>query len=164
MATIRDDFDALKRQVLRLKEATGRLEERNKQLEKEIHQLKLRGAQSQAGEFDDLIENVDAGVACLIVKTDQEMDPPMLRSLTDKLKKPNLAMFLMDPRGFCVAASGDSVRDRIPAREMIKVATGVAGGSGGGRPEMAQGRVEDPSKFPDIKQKEKEFITEKAKG
>src|SRR5262245_19128013 len=121
MGTPRADFDALKKDAVRLKEDNERLEKLNKQLEKEIVQLKAKGAQSQAGNFKGAVEKAGA-VSYLIVKTDEEMDPPMLRALADKLKEPALVLLLVDPRGFCVAASGDA---RIPAGDFLKMATTV---------------------------------------
>ena len=59
-------------------------------------------------------------------------------------------MLLVDaPDGVLVAAAVDkSLCDRLKAGDIVKQLTGVLGGGGGGRPEMAQGRGKDRSALP----------------
>ncbi len=162
VSSVRVAFDSLKKEATRLKEDNERLEKQNKQLEKEIQQLKTEGAQVQA-------RNVPAKEVASFhfysEKFSEPMDPAALRSSADAIRKsdPEAIIFLSDAQGFCVATSGGSAQKQgISANQLLKLSTEVAGGSGGGRPDMAQGRVQEPAKFPEIRKRLERYIQEKS--
>ncbi|WP_010479887.1 alanine--tRNA ligase [Thermococcus zilligii] len=67
-----------------------------------------------------------------------------LREAANKLRKDKRVVILITGEGHFVVAVGDSLD--ITAEELAKVITGVAGGGGGGRKELAQGRIKNPLK------------------
>ena len=162
--SVRMDFQSLKFRTGQLKEGIERLEEKNKQLEKEIQQLKAKGAQAQARNVP--MEAVGS-FHFYSIRFDEPADPMVLRSSTDAIRKadPEAIICLADSEGMFVATSGNTAQKMgIGANVMVKLATETAGGSGGGRPEMAQGRLKEPAKFPEVLDRIKKFIIEQAKG
>lgn len=156
-------LESLKKEAARLREDNGRLEKQNRQLEKGIQQMKAQGAQVQA-------RNVPAKeVASFRLYTaifPAPMDPAALRACGDAIRKtdPEAIVFLSDPQGLCVATSGGTAQAKgIAADELLKLSTEIAGGSGGGRPELAQGRIQEPGRFDEIRRRLEQFIQERSR-
>jgi alanyl-tRNA synthetase len=119
----------------------GQLVERNRQLERELAQLRTKLA---SGTSRDLLDDVRivAGVKLLVARIDGD-DSKALRESADQLK---------DKMGSGVVVlggvEGDKVRlvagvtqdltDRFRAGDIIKPIASRVGGSGGGRPDFAQ--------------------------
>ncbi|MBI3323020.1 MAG: hypothetical protein HYZ95_00980 [Candidatus Omnitrophica bacterium] len=157
-------LESLKAEAARLREENERLGRQGKQLEKEIQQLKAQGAQAQAR---SICAKEVASFRVYSERFPEPMDPAALRSSADAIRKrdPEAIIFLCDPGGLCVAASGDAAQKRgIRANELLQLSTQVAGGSGGGRPDMAQGRVNEPSRFSEIRSRLEGYILEHSKG
>ena len=159
----RGEFESLKSETARLKEDKERLEKQNKQLEKEIQQLKVEAAQQQA-------RNVPARQVAsfhLYLKLFSEpMGPLVLRSSADAIQKsdPNSIAFLVDSEGYCVAATGGAAQTRgISAKQLMELSTKLAGGSGGGRESMAQGRIEKLDFFLAIAKEFEQYLEERVK-
>lgn len=159
----RADLESLRKEAARLREENGCLEKQNRQTEKEILQMKAQGAQAQA-------RNVPARPAgsfrLYSAIFPEPMDPAGLRACADGIRRgdPEAIIFLCDPQGFCVAASGGAARMKgITAQEMLKLSTGVAGGSGGGRPELAQGRLREPGRFDEVRRRLEQLIQERSR-
>lgn len=124
-----------------LDKLTG-LVERNRQLEKELEQLKAKAA-SAAG--DDLSGSaVDVkGVKVLAHRLDG-LDGKALLALVDQLKnKLGRAVILLggvsDDKVVLVAGVTQDLTAQLKAGDLMKQAAAAVGGKGGGRPDMAQG-------------------------
>ncbi|WPP47607.1 alanine--tRNA ligase [Pseudomonas sp. AN-1] len=124
--------------------------ERNRQLEKELEQLKAKAA-SAAG--DDLAGSaVDVhGVKVLAARLDG-LDGKALLALVDQLKnKLGRAVILLggefDGKVVLVAGVTQDLTARLKAGELMKQAAALVGGKGGGRPDMAQGGGVDAGKL-----------------
>ncbi len=116
--------------------------ERNRQLEKELEQLKAKAA-SAAG--DDLASSAIEvnGIKVLSARLDG-MDGKALLALVDQLKnKLGSAVILLggelDGKVVLVAGVTQDLTGRFKAGELMKQAAAAVGGKGGGRPDMAQG-------------------------
>jgi alanyl-tRNA synthetase len=120
--------------------------DRNRQLEKELEQLKGKLA-SSAG--DDLLSQVVevAGVKLLAATLDG-VDPKSLRDTLDQLKnKLGSAVVLLAAsdadKVSLVAGVTKDLTGRFKAGDLIKHVAAQIGGKGGGRPDMAQGGGSD---------------------
>ncbi len=124
--------------------------ERNRQLEKELAQLKARAA-SSAG--DDLASSAVEvkGVKVLSARLDG-LDGKALLALVDQLKnKLGRALILLggvlDDKVVLVAGVTADLTAQLKAGELMKQAAAAVGGKGGGRPDMAQGGGSEPAKL-----------------
>ena len=163
MGSVRETFESLKKDAVCLKEANEQLEKENKRLEKEIQQLKNRDAQAQAKDIP-MSEVASFHVYCK--KFSEPLDAVAMRSSADAIRKqdPEAIIFLSNSQGQYVASSGGVAQQvGIGANQIVKLAEAL-GGSGGGRPDMAQGRFKEPERFAEFLDLIMKFITEKAKG
>ncbi|QLF94356.1 alanine--tRNA ligase [Pseudomonas sp. ABC1] len=133
-----------------LLEKLGGLLERNRQLEKELEQLKAK-ATSATG--DDLVGSaVDVkGVKVLAARLDG-LDGKALLALVDQLKnKLGSALILLgselDGKVVLVAGVTQDLTAKLKAGDLMKQAAAGVGGKGGGRPDMAQGGGTEPSRL-----------------
>ena len=125
-----------------------------KELEKEIHGMKSKMA---AGSMDDLIAKAEVvnGVKVLVERL-EGIDGEGLREFGDKLR---------DKMGDCLIMLETVVEDKVVllsmasknvlakgahAGNLLKEAAKTVGGSGGGRPDMAQGGIKDISKADEL--------------
>ncbi len=157
-------LDSLKAEAARLREENEVLEKQGKQLEKEVQQMKAQGAQAQAremtGERERDVWVIELGPyeSKVYLEKMEGLDQRSLRSVTDEICRtnPRSLALLWNPSGQVVAASGAQIKGFFPATQLLKIANQVAGGSGGGRDELAQGGIEDVSKME--KEKIKQLI------
>jgi alanyl-tRNA synthetase len=132
-----------------LGEKLEKLLDKDRALEKEIADLKRKiafggGAGASGGGVDDMLKgarDVPGGKA-LAVKVDA-MDAPTQRELAEKLRdKLGDAIVLVGSvngsKASLVLTVSKSLVDRYKAGELIKAIASHVGGSGGGRPDMAQ--------------------------
>ncbi|WP_312570445.1 alanine--tRNA ligase [Stutzerimonas balearica] len=116
--------------------------ERNRQLEKELEQLKAKAA-SAAG--DDLAGSaIDVGGVRVLAARLDGLDGKALLALVDQLKnKLGSAVILLggaqEDKVVLVAGVTKDLTTRFKAGELMKQAAAAVGGKGGGRPDMAQG-------------------------
>lgn len=122
-----------------------------KELEKENSALKAKLA---SGSLDELINSAkeEKGVKYLAANIDG-MDIEGLRAMGDKLrdKLGTCAVILTAVEGDKISiigmASKPAVAMGVHAGNIIREAAKIAGGSGGGRPDMAQGGIKDKDKL-----------------
>ncbi len=139
-----------------------------KEKEKELEQLQAKLAKNES---QDLLEHVKeiAGVKVLAVKTSAP-DMDALRNMGDMLKDKIgsgivvLANTVDDKVNFVSMVTKDLVGKAAHAGNIIKEVAKVAGGGGGGRPDMAQAGGKDPSKVNEALQKAFEVIEKQIKG
>ena len=114
----------------------------NKQLEKEVHDLKSKiSLQNVASALNDSIDI--KGVKLLTAKY-KDMDMDTLREVADKLRDKMgtsvvvLANIAGDKINFVATASKDAIEKGAHAGNIVREVAKIAGGKGGGRPNMAQ--------------------------
>ncbi len=155
-------FELLKLKAAKLKEQNEQLDRQNKELEKEIQQLKNKDAQAQA---KNISMNEVASFHVYCEKFSEPLDAAAMRFSADAIRKedPEAIIFLTNSQGLYVASSGGAAQQAgIGANQIVKL-TEAVGGSGGGRPDMAQGRFKEPERFLEFLDMIMKFINEKAK-
>lgn len=124
----------------------------NRQLEKELEQVKAKLAASAGNDLASsavLVKNVNVLAARL-----DGQDNKALLTLLDQLKnKLSSAVILLaselDGKAILIAGITDDLTNKLKAGDLIKKACDMVGGKGGGRPAMAQGSGPDVSKLND---------------
>ena len=122
-----------------------------KELKSELEQMKSKLA---GGMLDEIIAGGEEkdGVTVIAAKTDG-MKGDEMRTLCDKIKDKLscVAILLASAEGgkitFVGMASKEAVAKGVHIGNVIKTVTAVAGGGGGGKPDMAQGAGKDVSKL-----------------
>ena len=143
------------------------LSEEIKEKEKEIEMLKSKMASSIADEILSSIVEVQ-GVNLITYKVDN-MDMNSLRNLGDEIKGRLdqgvivLASVKDDKISFVVMVTKELNSKGIHAGNLIKSIAGVTGGSGGGRPDMAQAGGKDISKLDEALSIVPELVKEQIK-
>jgi alanyl-tRNA synthetase len=139
---------------------------RQKDLEKELEALKGRLAAAQAKDLLDQVRRVD-GVPVLALKVDAA-DPKSLRDFAvkfqDKLKS-GIVVLGSDAadKAMLIALVSKDLTKRFPAGDIIKTIAPIIGGSGGGRPDMAQAGGPNKDKISAALNAAYEAIAQKAK-
>lgn len=128
------------------------LQDKNKQLEKELDTLKAKLA-SSAG--DDLFaQAISVGSAKVLAAKVDGIERKALLELVDKLKsKLGTAVVLLatieDGKVVLVAGVTKDICAKVKAGDLVKDAAILLDGKGGGRPDMAQGGGVNLDKLPD---------------
>ncbi|MHB1395118.1 MAG: alanine--tRNA ligase [Clostridia bacterium] len=121
-----------------------------KEAEKEINLLK---SQMAVGMLDELVAGAkeEKGVRYLVAKVDN-MNVDSMREMGDKLRDKLGTSFVLlssfdgEKTVLLAMASKDAVSKGVHSGNVIKEVAKLAGGSGGGRPDMAQGGIKDADK------------------
>lgn len=129
----------------------GQIIQENKEKERELEGLRSKVA---GYESENLISQVSqaAGVKFLAVKVDAR-DAEALRQTGDILKEKLgsgiivLAANIAGKVNFVAMATKDAVSKGVHAGKLVGEIARIAGGGGGGRPDMAQAGGKDPSKI-----------------
>jgi alanyl-tRNA synthetase len=127
------------------------LREENDRLRRQIQTLERRLARDEATALADNATQID-GISVLVSRTGDVASADALREMGDGLKaRLGSAVILLGSviggRPSFVAMSTPDVASRCPAGDVVRATAQVAGGNGGGRPELAQGGGSDPSKL-----------------
>jgi alanyl-tRNA synthetase len=147
--SLQDLSQTLKTPEKSLGERVGALLGELKEKDREITALKTKLAGNLSGDLLARRQDVQ-GVALVAARTD-ELDSEGLRQLTDQLKdKLGSGVVVLGSAkdgkvAFIVGVTKD-LTGRIKAGDLIKQVAQVAGGGGGGRPDMAQAGGKDASK------------------
>ena len=144
-----------------------KLLKRQKELEKEVETLKSRLATAQAKDLMEEVRDVD-GVKVLALEV-QAADPKSLREYAvkfqDRLKSGIVVLgSAVGEKAMLIALVSQDLTKRFPAGEIIKQLAPVVGGSGGGKPDMAQAGGPDKGKIRAALQQAYEVVAQKAKG
>jgi len=128
--------------------------QQNRELEREMARLRHERATSQAGNLLDQAETVD-GVKVLATSV-ENIDRNGLRSMLDDLKAKMgsgvvvLGAIIDGKAAFIAGITDDLIKEKgLKAGDVIREVAKIAGGSGGGRPDMAQAGGKDPSRIPE---------------
>jgi len=124
---------------------------RLKELKKKLESLNAKMA---SGKVDDVLSGkVEIGGITVVAGRVDGLGGNDLRNLGDSLKEKIgtgiavLASCADDKIAFLATATPDAVKMGVHAGMVIKEITKIAGGSGGGKPDMAQGGGKDASKI-----------------
>lgn len=124
--------------------------ERNRQLEKELEQLKAKAASAAGNDLAASAVDVK-GTKVLAARLDG-LDGKALLALVDQLKnKLGSAVILLggvfDEKVVLVAGVTQDLTGKLKAGDLMRQAAAAVGGKGGGRPDMAQGGGVDADKL-----------------
>jgi alanyl-tRNA synthetase len=148
---IRDIADSLKTNPTGILKKAENMTEEIRKLKKELEQTKLAAAQSG---MDEMIARARSfnGVR-LINGTLENATINDLRSLSDQIKGREKAVILVlaavqEAKATLMVSISDDLLERgYHAGSMIKEIAAAAGGSGGGKADMAQAGIQDPSRI-----------------
>jgi len=169
VALIQDNEDRLKQIAGVLKSGTDVVVERveqlsaaNRQLEKELDQLKAKLASSQGSDLASQAEEIK-GVMVLAAIV-EGLDSKALRETTDQLKnKLGSAVVVLaavsGDKVSLVAGVTSDVTDRVKAGDLINEVARKVGGKGGGRPDMAMAGGNSPDQLPEAISQVKQYVT-----
>ena len=107
----------------------------------------------ELGSAQKRIVSLEVGGAKLLVARVSADDAGALRPMVDRLRQQLGSSFIVlaaDIDGkpnFIAGATDDLVARGVRADEVVKIAAGIAGGGGGGRPQLAQAGGRDASKI-----------------
>ncbi len=157
MAHVRQLEDEQKKILLLVKAEGGnpvekieRLLSRQKELQREIETLQARLNAAKSGDLLAGCREVN-GVKVLAVKVDAA-DPKALRELADTVKEQLGSGILVlgseiEGKAALLVAVSKELTPRYKAGEIIKKLAPIIGGSGGGKPELAQAGGNDPARL-----------------
>ena len=164
---ISDAATALKTPKDKIVERIGSLQAEVKSLEKEIAEIQ----KAKAGSFaDDAVKSAkEFGSVKAVVASCDAADASAMRDTADKIRdKLECGVVFLAAEGdgkllFTAMATKSAVDCGIHCGNIIKEAAKVAGGGGGGRPDMAQAGGKDVSKLADALAKAAEMIASQVK-
>jgi alanyl-tRNA synthetase len=133
--------DALKREL-------ERREDEVKKLRKELEQARMKSAASSVSSATDNVREVK-GVKVLATRADN-LERPQLRTLVDNMRnKLGSGVVVMgsvsDGRVALIVGVTKDLTARVQAGKIISEVAKKVGGSGGGRPDMAEAGGKDPA-------------------
>ncbi|HYE84244.1 MAG TPA: alanine--tRNA ligase [Clostridia bacterium] len=134
-------------------ESIKRMDTVLKQLKESEKEVSILKSQLAVGMLDELAASAkdEKGIRYLVTSMDN-MDIDSLREMGDKLRDKLGTSFVLlssfdgEKTTLLAMASKDAVAKGIHSGNVIKEAAKLAGGSGGGRPDMAQGGIKDKDK------------------
>lgn len=135
-----------------------------KNTQKELEALKAKMAAAQAGDIMNNIKKI--GEVDLVCARLDGQSADALKTMADDIKAKNenavivLASLVDEKITFVAMAAKNALDKGIHAGKIIKEVTAVAGGSGGGKPDMAQGGGKDASKIDEALSKAEAIIKE----
>lgn len=138
--------------------------EEKKELEQEVEKLKSNLAGGGASDILEGTIEID-GVKVLSKEVDHISNPKDLRQYGDRVRdKLSSGVALLAARdgqkAFLLAIVTKDLSDRFKAGDLIKKAAAQVGGSGGGRPDMAQAGGPDPEGLPNALACAQEYVEE----
>ena len=147
--------DAAKKWIAEQEEAEGRKLKAESQKEEENKRFASR-LKEEALRLDTFIANAKiSGSVKVIAETIDEINMEGLRVLSDKIReKEKSAVVILatksdDKVSFIVSVTDDIVKRSVSAGDIAKALALLVDGSGGGRPNFAQGGGKSPSKLAD---------------
>jgi len=139
---------SLKTEAASVPQKFQQLQQQLKELQKENLSLQKTIAEGGSGSGDLESQFVDIGSVKLLAVEMSGVDKKVLRETIDKFKSKfdNAIVLIASNQGDkvpLVAGVSKSVSKEFPAGKLIQHVTGLFGGRGGGRPDMAEGGIPD---------------------
>ncbi|MFW6284146.1 MAG: alanine--tRNA ligase [Desulfosalsimonas sp.] len=136
-----------------------------KNLEKQVEQLKLKLASASADQMSDEVSSVN-GVK-VVAKSVQADNPGALRSIADQFREKIgsgvvVLGAVQGQKALLIAVVTKDLTDRFHAGNIIKHVAAEVGGGGGGRPDMAQAGGSRPENLEQALKKVYELVGEKS--
>lgn len=141
----------VKSPILEVSGHVKQLAERVKELEKQTEKLRMSSIQEEVDQFLQTAEVVNGTKLVSHVFQGANMDA--LRKVSDRIKqKTKSSVAILGSRSdedayLLITVSDDLVEKGLKAGELIKEIAPLMGGSGGGRPQMAQAGSKNPDKI-----------------
>jgi len=135
-------------------EISNRIKEQSKRikiLEKDIGQLALNNIKNSIDPIIESSENKNGTI--IIAHTFQNVDMSLLRKISDLIKQKAKSCIMIlgahsqDNASLLIAVTDDMIKKGIKANELIKKIAPLMGGSGGGRPQLAQAGSKETAKI-----------------
>jgi alanyl-tRNA synthetase len=135
-----------------------------RQLEKELETLKASFAGRKSADLVERAEEIK-GVRVLVAKVEAD-NPKVLREMNDRFKdrlKSGVVVLgaAQGEKAFLLAGVTQDLAGRVHAGDLIREISKVVGGSGGGRPDMAQAGGSRPDKLGEALTMARQLIEEK---
>ena len=140
-----------------------RLLERQKELERQLAELKGQLGQNRVPELLGKAQKNAAGASYIIEKV-EGLDGRQLRDTVDQLRqqRPDAFVFLASPgekNVMLAAGAGSDLDGRYHAGDIIKQVAPTVGGGGGGRPDFAQAGGKQPQKTDEALRLAREIVS-----
>jgi alanyl-tRNA synthetase len=164
---LRDSSSLLKSNIPDVPKRIEGLFAQMKELSRENESLKAKLGKIEAGSLSDQLKQIQ-GVPVLAAQVSAG-DMESLRSIVDQMKvKLGTAIIVLgavsdDKVNLVAAVSPDLVAQGYHAGKLIKETAAIIGGSGGGRPDMAQAGGKDASKLPEALRQVGQFVENQTK-
>jgi alanyl-tRNA synthetase len=131
-----------------LKAELERREEEIKKLRRELEQVRLKSANAAASSAQDNVKEVK-GVKVLVTRADN-LERPQMRTLVDNLRNKLgsgvvVVGSAIDGKVAIIVGVTKDLTDRVQAGKVVGQVAQKVGGSGGGRPDMAEAGGKDPA-------------------
>ena len=154
----------LKAAPFEVAERIEKLLAQQRQMEKELEALKASVASRHSADLFDQTGEID-GVEVLVTQIEAD-NPKILREMNDKFKEKftkGVAVLgaVSGDKVFLLAGVTQELTSRLHAGNLIKEIVKEVGGSGGGRPDMAQAGGNRPDKLKDALHLAEKLIREK---
>ncbi|MGA2026029.1 MAG: DHHA1 domain-containing protein, partial [Syntrophobacteraceae bacterium] len=156
--------EALKAAPWEVAERIDKILAQQRQMEKELEAFKASAAGRRSADLFDQTEEI-AGVKVLVTQV-QADNPKILREINDKFKEKftkGIAVLgaVSEGKVFLLAGVTQELTARLHAGNLIKEIVTEVGGSGGGRPDMAQAGGNRPDKLEDALHLAEKLIRDK---
>jgi alanyl-tRNA synthetase len=141
------------------------LQERQKQLEKEVKQLRMKLASGGTSAASSADQPVDVNGVKLLTRRADDISGGDLRNLADELRSKIKSGVIVlgsatDGKVTLLTAVTRDLVDRVPANLLIQKLAPIVGGKGGGKPDLAQAGGKDPDKLDDALDRAPEALRE----
>lgn len=153
---------ALKSSEEALLDKVERLQKRSKEIEKQLEQMSQSSQTSNNARLVEEAKTLDNGTR-VVASVIKAASPKQLRAMADDLRaRLGTALIALgsvkDGKGILLTAVTDDVAEQYHAGKLMKEIASVAGGSGGGRADLAQAGGADPDKLEAALQRFEELI------
>jgi len=128
-----------------------KIQEENRELQKELAQVKAEAARSKFASFISKAQDITGG-KLFISKTDDSIDGDAMKSGIEMLssKLGESIVVLANARMVIVKVTDEFVKTGVNAGKIVGEIARATGANGGGRPNFAQGGIKDASKLDEV--------------
>ncbi|MGH9458145.1 MAG: alanine--tRNA ligase [Thermoanaerobaculia bacterium] len=164
-ATARELASTVNAPVTEVPALVRSLQERQRQLEKEVRQLRVQLASAGSAGAAQEEAPIEIDGIRLLTRQVRDVTGGDLRNLADTLRqKLKTGVVLIgseaDGKATLLAAVTSDVQQRVPANRLIQMLAPIVGGKGGGKPDLAQAGGKDPDKIGEALAKAEAIVRE----